>query len=68
VAEHLLDGTKIRAAGQQVRGEAMPQGVGTDITLQPGRSGMLLDDSPQADPGKRTSRFRDQQRGRLGVA
>ncbi len=44
VPQHLLDSAKVRAPGQQVGGEAVPQGVRTDVSLQSGRQGVLLDD------------------------
>lgn len=36
VAEELLDDTEVRAALEQVGREAVPEGVGRDVLLDPG--------------------------------
>jgi hypothetical protein len=49
VAEHLLDGAKIRAVTEQMRRKRVPQKVRPDALLESGELGHAMDDLP--DPG-----------------
>src|SRR5215216_1387088 len=52
VAEHLLDRTEVAAAGQQVRGERMAQGVRAHPVRQARAHGMAADDLVEALSGQ----------------
>src|SRR5687767_12555153 len=53
MAEHLLHGPEVRAAFQQVRGEAVPERVRCDPLLDPGPLGAPLDHAPRTDARER---------------
>ena len=53
VSQHLLDGTQICAAFEQVSRETMPQGVRSDPLGDAGTLGRSLHYSPGAYPRKR---------------
>src|SRR5439155_18735943 len=49
VAEEFLHGSQVRAAAEQVRGEAVPQRVRADADLEPGPTAILLHQLPEHD-------------------
>src|ERR1700709_1600170 len=53
VTEHLLHGTEIAAAGEQMGGEAVAQGARTHAAAEAGVAGVALDDLVEALAGQR---------------
>jgi hypothetical protein len=51
VAEQLLDRAQVGAAGQEVRGKAVPQRVRADLRVEPRPRRVLLDQVPEHLPG-----------------
>ena len=49
VAQHLLDRAQVGAAGDEVAGEAVAQGVGADVGRDAGAQGEGLDAAPGGD-------------------
>ena len=47
VSEHFLQGSQIHAAGKQVGGETVPQGVDGQALGHAGAKGVFFDDAPQ---------------------
>ncbi|MNC22615.1 hypothetical protein D3C75_706200 [compost metagenome] len=52
MAQHFLQGLQIRPVFKQMHRKGMPQGVGGDLPRNTGIRRMLLDDLPEALPGK----------------
>ena len=52
VAEHFLDCAEVGASGQEMGGEAMPQGMRANVGVQTDRECVALDDLPQGDARK----------------
>ena len=50
VAEHLLDVAEVDAPGHEVRGETVPQRVGTDVGRDAGLVGVKPHDLPNPHP------------------
>src|SRR5262245_41812141 len=67
VAQHLLDGAEVAAAGEQVRREGVAQRVRAHLVREPGGDGVATDDLVQALPGEPAAAEVDEQ-VRLGGA
>ena len=52
VTEQLLYRPELTTGFQDVGGETMPQGVGSDLTFEAGPAGVLLQDLPEPLPGQ----------------
>ena len=61
VPQHHLDGPKVGTARQEMSGEAMSEGVRTDVGLDPGMECVILDKAPETGPRQGPSRPRDQE-------
>src|SRR5215218_4783142 len=61
VAEHLLHGAQVAAAGEQVGGEAVAQRVRAHLARQAGVAGVALDDLVETLPGQRAAAEIDEQ-------
>lgn len=55
MAEQFLHDAEVGAAGEQMRGEAMPQGVGRQGFLDAGESRVLANDAPDIASIKRSA-------------
>ena len=66
VSEHLLHLPQVGAAGQQVRGEAVPQRVRADRGGDAGRGCVFLDQFPDRLPPQPAAAPREEQPGRRG--
>src|SRR5205823_5547312 len=61
VAEEFLHGTEVGAAGQEMRGEAVPQRVWAHGRGQLGAAAVLLHQRPQEDARQRPAGLTDEQ-------
>ena len=64
VAQELLDGAKIHAAGQQVRREAVAKGMGTDARPERGPFHGLLKQIPDTGGGQAPAGSKNRRGGR----
>ena len=68
VAEHFLDQSQVRAAGQQVRRETVPQTVWADLGIDSGAASIAFDQPPQLNAIHGIAAARKEQRlGGIGM-
>ena len=67
VAQQFLDLTQVGAAGEQMGGETVPQGVGTDGVGEPACSRIAFDQFPDRLPAQSLTASRQQQPGWRGA-
>src|SRR3954454_13655935 len=68
VAEHLLDGAEVAAAGEQVGGEAVAQGMRAHLAGEAGVAGVALDDLVEPLAGQRAAAEVDEEPRLVAVA
>lgn len=67
MAQHFLQGLQVRSILQKMHGKGMAQGMGGNLPQDPGIRSMLLDNLPEALPGKPAAQVIGEQGARISI-